>query len=108
MSVYVVIDWLVPNGHEADTYAALDSVREHILTAHPKIRAVRVTRELAEDGSACGFRWQEEYASLEDSRSLVLAEECDEVWLTVWSLAVPGSHRQSTWDDEGRSDWLAP
>lgn len=108
MSVYVVIDWLVPAGHEPDTYAALGAVREHVLTAHPRIRSVRVTRELTEDGSPSCFRWQEEYTSLEDSQDLALGEECDEVWLGVWHHAVPGSHRQGTWDDDGRSDWLTP
>ena len=108
MSVYLVIDWQVPRGHEAETDAALAAVRDHIAASHRQIRSVRVTRELAEDKSQLGYRWEERYDCLADSQSVDLSEECDEEWLQVWHVAVPGTHRQSLWDDEGRSDWLTP
>jgi hypothetical protein len=108
MSVYLVIDWQVPRGHEAETDAALAAVRAHIVAAHPQIRSVRVIRELAEDKSQRGYRWEERYDCLADSQAVDLSEQCDEVWLQVWHAAVPGSHRHGLWDDDDRPDWLTP
>jgi hypothetical protein len=99
MSVYLVIDWLVPKGHEAETDAALAAVRKHVATEHPEIRSVRVLRELPQDQAHCGYRWEEEYGCLADSEGVTLTEGCDELWMHVWHAAVPGSHRQSMWDD---------
>jgi hypothetical protein len=98
MSVYLVIDWLVPRGHEAETDARLAAVRKHVVAEHPEIRSVRVIREIAEGQSPLGYRWEEEYDCLADCQHVELSEECDEVWLPVWHAAVPGSHRQSVWD----------
>ncbi|HET9657487.1 MAG TPA: hypothetical protein VFP72_19200 [Kineosporiaceae bacterium] len=106
MSVYLVLDWLVPQGHEAQTEAALTELRNHILSKHPQIRSVRVIREIADDPDRRGFRWEERYDTLEDSRSVELTDVCDDLWLQVWQVAVPGSHRQSLWDDGDRADWL--
>jgi hypothetical protein len=98
MSVYLVIDWLVPRGHEAETEAGLDAVRKHVVAQHPEIRTIRVIREVAEDQPHLGYRWEEEYDGLADYQHLELSEECDDVWLPVWHAAVPGSHRQSVWE----------
>jgi hypothetical protein len=108
MSVYLVIDWLVPREHGAETDSGLAAVRAHIVAEHPEIRSVRVIRELAEDLSPTKYRWEERYDCLADSQCVALSEQCDEVWLQVWHAAVPGSHRQGIWDDGGRPDWLTP
>lgn len=110
MSVYLTLEWLVPREHVRETELALTAVREHVGAAHPKIRAVRVIRETGDDGAEPApirFRWEERYDSPEDAQDLDLGEACDDVWLNVWLLAVPGSHGQSIWDDDGRPDWLA-
>lgn len=108
MSVYLVIDWLVPLGHEAETGAGLAAVRRHVVAEHPEIRSVRVIREVAEEKLQMGYRWEEEYDSLANCQHIELSEECDDVWLPVWHAAVPGSHRQSVWDDGAQAHGLTP
>lgn len=102
MSVYLVIDWQVPRGHESQTEAVLEAVREHIAAEHAEIRSVRVRREVAEGQPQLGYRWEEQYDCLNDLQEVILSEDCDELWLRVWQEAVPGSHRQSIWEDVGK------
>jgi Antibiotic biosynthesis monooxygenase len=89
MSVYVVIEWSVPEGREAELVAALAHVRDHIAEEHPAILSTHLYRQWTGDRPHRAYRWAEEYASFTALEADTDSPACDEVWRPVRTLIIP-------------------
>jgi len=106
MAVHVVIQWSVPEGHEAEVNEALLAISKHIAEAHPGINACRVFRQFAGAEPHRAYQWLEEYDSLSALEAEKSTEECDRVWQPIRDVEIPGARRQGVWSDVGKSAWF--
>ena len=96
MAVHVVIQWSVPEGHEAEVNEALLAISKHIAEAHPGINACRVFRQFAGAEPHRAYQWLEEYDSLSALEAEKSTEECDRVWQPIRDVEIPGARRQAS------------